>query len=184
MDFKMWIYDPFLVDYITIFVIFYFIFLLNFLFLDFKHFKIRNKIEFESRMSIKDELTCSVCELFLSRTPVVLPCAHALCSEHLEESTASQNGSFRCAKCDMEFETPINGFPPYTLAVELLDSDAHLNDEEKAIKRAITEMIQQLEKLQNGAILKQSHVELTSFDHFSEIRRQIDIQREELKKVK
>ena len=84
----------------------------------------------------------------------------------------------------MEFDTPSNGFPAYTLAEKLLANDTHLSDEEKAIKRAIIEMIQQLEKLQNGAILKQNHVEVTSFDHFTEIRRQIDIQREELKKVK
>ena len=57
-----------------------------------------------------------------------------------------------------------------------------MSDEERSIKHAIQELIKKLEQLQNDVNLKQNDMEVTSFDHFTEIRRQIDIQREELKK--
>ena len=56
-----------------------------------------------------------------------------------------------------------------------------MNKQDKTIKCSIQDLIQQLEQLQ--AVVNQKHqiVDVTSFDHFTEIRRQIDIFREELK---
>jgi hypothetical protein len=51
----------------------------------------------------------------------------------------------------------------------------------KHSKISIQDLIDQLEQLQNEFSLKHADIELSSFDHFKEVRRQIDIHRETLK---
>ena len=131
-------------------------------------------------MSFKAELICNICKLVLSSTPVLLPCSSAVCGEHLRDGTIKE-GSIRCLECVQEFEVPQCGFPPHKMASNILAKDLHLSEEEKTIKTAIQELVQQLEQLQSD--LKQIHSDLkrTSFAHFSDVRHQIEIQREELK---
>ena len=131
-------------------------------------------------MSLKSELICCICKLVLSRKPISLPCSHAVCSEHLRDGTA-KDGSIRCLECQQEFNVPSNGFPANKIVSNVLTNDLHLSDEEKTIKTAIQVLIQQLEQLQFDLKQKQSDLEQISFDHFTEVRRQIDLQREELK---
>ena len=76
---------------------------------------------------------------------------------------------------------PRRGFPSNERVANFLAKELHLSDEERSIKNAIQELIQKLEQLQYDVNLKQNDMELKSFDYFTEIRRQIDIQREELK---
>ena len=133
-------------------------------------------------MSLKSELTCNICKLVLS-TPITLPCLDVICGEHLRDDSV-KNGMIKCLKCDKDFDVPKSGFPSNESAINILANEQHLSEEEKAIKRDIQELIQKLEQLQNNVKLQQNDMEITSFDHFTEIRRQIDIQREELKNVK
>ena len=130
--------------------------------------------------SSKSELTCNICKLVLN-TPVTLPCSSVICGEHLRDDSV-KNGMIKCMKCDKDFDVPRSGFPSNERVANILANDHYLNDEEKAIKNAIQELIQKLEQLQNVIKLKKNEMEVTSFDHFTEIRRHIDIQREELKK--
>ena len=130
-------------------------------------------------MSFKSELSCNICKLVVNK-PVTLPCSSVVCGEHLHDASV-KNGMIKCQKCDKEFDVPRSGFPSNERVANILANDHHLNDEEIAIKNAIQELIQKLDQLQNDVRLKRNDMEITSFDHFTEIRRQIDIQREELK---
>ena len=132
-------------------------------------------------MSLKAELTCTICKLVLSSTPISLPCLHALCSEHLQDGTV-KDSSIRCLECEREFDVPDNGFPINKMASILLAKDLHLSDEEKRLKHAVETLIQQLERVQSDFKQKLSDLEGFSIDHYSEVRRQIDVQREEFKK--
>ena len=129
--------------------------------------------------SSKSELTCNICKLLVNK-PVTLPCSDVICDEHLSDDSA-KNGLIKCMKCDKDFNVPRRGFPSNKRVTNLLAKERHLSNEEKSIKHAIQELIQKLEQLQYDVRLKENNMELTSFDHFTEIRRQIDIQREELK---
>ena len=131
-------------------------------------------------MSLKSELICNICKLVLS-TPVTLPCSDVICGEHLRDDSV-KNGIIKCMKCGKDSDVPRSGFPLNERVDNILANEQHLSKEEKAIKYAIQELIQKLEHLQNDVKLQQNAMEVTSFDYFSEIRRQIDIQREELKK--
>ena len=68
-----------------------------------------------------------------------------------------------------------------SIVAHIIDNEMHLSDEEKALKKSLEEFISQLESLQNELIAKRANLDVTSFDYFSEIRRKIDIQREEYK---
>ena len=129
----------------------------------------------------KSELTCNICKLVLSTSPVNLPCSSVICGEHLRDGTV-KNGMLQCQECDKNFNVPRGGFPSNEKVVDILTSEVHLSDDEKEIKRVIQELVQKLEQLQNVVKLKQNDMEVTRFDYFAEIRRHIDIQREELKK--
>ena len=76
---------------------------------------------------------------------------------------------------------PESGFFVHELAMNILTKELHLSDEEKSIKHNIEKLIQQLKQLEDD--LKQRHSDLLqdSFDHFAEVRRKIDLHREELK---
>ena len=87
----------------------------------------------------------------------------------------------QCLDCEQEFEVSQSGFPPNKIVSSILAKEFHLSDEEKTIKYAIQELVQQLEHFQSDFKLKHSDLERISSDHFSELRRQIDVQREKLK---
>ena len=130
-------------------------------------------------MNRKSDLICNICK-FILKDPVTLPCSHAVCVEHLRDSTV-KNDSIQCLKCEKDFDVPRNGFEANLTLANLLANKFHLNDEEKSIKCAIQDLIKQLEQLQGSVNLKRDEMELANCNHFIEIRRQIDIQREELK---
>ena len=128
-------------------------------------------------MDFKSLVICKICKLLLSSGPVLLPCSHAVCGEHC---TAKQ-GTIRCLECDEDFDVPSDGFPPHKMASTMLVSECYLTDEEKQLKHSSEATIQHLEELLFNLKQKHSELELISFDHFSEVRRQIDLQREEFK---
>ena len=130
-------------------------------------------------MNLKSELTCNICKLVLNN-PVMLPCSSLICGEHMRNGTIKEN-SIRCLACGKDFDVSRSGFTSNELATNILAKELHLSEEEKRIKHEIKELIKQMEHLQADVIHKQSIMKVTSYDHFAEICRQIDTQREELK---
>ena len=127
-------------------------------------------------MSLRSEVICNICTLFLNN-PVSLPCHCVVCKHHLSESRAKDK-TIKCISCDRQFDvTAMDEFATSKMAASILDNELHLTDEELSLKKSI----QGLTQLSEQFTLDKSRLEANSFDHFSEIRRQIDIQREKLK---
>ena len=63
----------------------------------------------------------------------------------------------------------------------VLDSEHHLSREEKQSKREIHDLLKTFRELNEEIIQNRQEVELNCHEHFSDLRRQINIQREELK---
>ena len=132
-------------------------------------------------MSLKSEMTCNICTLFL-QDPISLPCHCVICHAHLSDGSVNKDGTIRCAKCNRHFDVPSEGFAANKMVQSILEKELHLSDEEKAIRNSIHELLSQLEALQKE--IKSKHitdVEVSGYDHFSELRLKIDIHREELK---
>ena len=125
-------------------------------------------------MSLKTEMICHVCKLYL-KNPISLPCGCFVCGEHMHD------GYIQCLACNKEFQIPSDGLTISKTIASILAKELHLSEEEKLVKKSIQGLIEQLEQLQNELSIKQKALELNSHAHFAEIRRQIDIHREELK---
>ena len=126
-------------------------------------------------MVYKEELVCNICQ-FIVHDPVTLPCHCVICGDHVREKTLIQ-----CETCGDEFNIPHNGFKANKLMQKILATDGHLSDEEKTLKQSIHEIHLLLERLQNEFVSKRAQIELVCSDHFTELRRRIDIHREEVK---
>ena len=130
-------------------------------------------------MSLKSAFVCNICKLVL-KDPVQLQCSDLVCGEHLYNGTA-KNSSIRCMKCDEDFEVPEQGFEANQTMALQIEKELNLTADEKYIKHVIQKLIQKLEQLQYELKQKYFDLERVSYDHFSEVRRKIDLQREELK---
>ena len=130
-------------------------------------------------MSLKSEVICKICKRFL-KNPISLPCFCVICDEHLHDGSA-KHGLIECSKCSRSFDISQTEFKTSEMAASILAKDLHLTDEEKSLKNSFQDALQQIDQLQDELKSKQSVCEVTCFDHFSEIRRQIDIRREALK---
>jgi hypothetical protein len=131
-------------------------------------------------MSLKSELTCSYC-LKIYRKPVILLCNHSLCEEHLKDIDVLKVKTIQCNTCKQEIGLDENEFKTNEIVKNLIEKDMHLTEAEKNLKQFIeksfNEGIRLNEELENNKRI----FTLKCFEHFQEIRRKIDLQREELK---
>ena len=129
---------------------------------------------------LKSELNCTNCDRVL-QDPVMLPCLCVICKGHLPAGSANDS-SIECKKCQKCFDIQGTEFPAIKRLANILTKELHLSMEEKTLRKTFQDMIEQLKQLQNEVYKKQADLEIINYDHFSEIRRQIDILREEMKK--
>jgi len=132
--------------------------------------------------NLKSHFTCSNCSKYFKR-PMLLPCGHTMCNQHLDEAKENKT-TLKCGSCQKEFDLDKNMFTP-NLAVQI-DDDSLLREKERSLKDKIIESFTIINKLDQD--FKQTKIKFENFDmqfhdHFQDIRRQIDLHREESPKV-
>ena len=129
--------------------------------------------------SRKSEYQCQVCSKIL-KDPIHLPCHDTICHAHLTDGTA-KDGRITCVECKETFVVKNMDSKVNRWAKRILETEGHLSPEEKSAKSEMQKILNEFQQLYNK--LQQEHAlfELGSHDHFAEIKRQIDLQREELK---
>ena len=125
-------------------------------------------------MSLKSDMICNICKLFL-KNPITLPCFCVVCNEHSVGSTIT------CVTCDTDFDIPKNGFVSNKMATSILEKELHLTEDEKKCKAHTEDLVLRLEQLRDELKVTKINVGLIAYDHFSETRRKIDLQRESFK---
>jgi hypothetical protein len=102
----------------------------------------------------------------LTQDPIELPCDDCICREHLTEQIAVQQNKIKCAKCQRVFEVKnANLFKSNKSLKKLVDDKSYLSEEETNLTRKLEESIREL-----VGFFEETQV----FDHFQEIRFQID----------
>ena len=129
--------------------------------------------------SKKAELLCSICNKIV-REPIYLPCHCTICHAHLKDDSV-KNGLIKCLTCDDEFVVKIGEHKVNKFAKMLLDAEDYLSSEEKELKQQIGHLFEHIAQLHAQLKQEQTEFELKSHEHFAEIKRKVDIQREELK---
>jgi hypothetical protein len=128
----------------------------------------------------KSTLPCTYCSKIF-KDPIELPCNHNLCKGHLAEKNIVKQNGIKCAECKQDFEIKDNDFKINNLVKNLLDEHVYLSDDEVSLKKQIEDSIRKLHQLYEQFTLNKTNRDLAIHEHFQEIRRNIDLHREELK---
>jgi hypothetical protein len=129
---------------------------------------------------LKSHLTCSYCSRIVKH-PILLPCDETICREHLNEKGVVRENKIKCKKCSEEFQVKGHEFKSNTELMKLLESHSYLSSEEIELKRELEDSIRKFFEFYYEFLQKRTKLDLDVFDHYQELRFQIDQHREELK---
>ena len=129
---------------------------------------------------LKSNFICSFCSKIF-KSPKELPCKDLICQDHLSERSLVKQNKIQCLKCKQEFEIKGGEFASIDFVQKLLDNQVYLSDEEVSLKKKIEESIKFFYEMYDEFILSKTKLDLDCHEHFQEVRRQIDLHRENLK---
>ncbi len=135
----------------------------------------------EMLKSQKSELTCSYC-LKIYKDPIELQCGDSMCRDHLKERDVVKQKRIKCKKCNGEFKVKNNEFKSNESLTQLIENQSNLNAEEFSLKHDLEMSMRKFFELYDEYVRNRNKIDSDVFDHFQELRFQIDDQREELKK--
>jgi hypothetical protein len=130
--------------------------------------------------SIKQDLMCLFCSK-IYKNPFILPCDDILCGEHLNEVDVRKINSITCETCQIEFDVKDNQMiRPSKAMQKLTENERYLSVEEKSLKKQLEQAFGDFLNLNEQLQDAKNSFDLDCYNHFQEIRRKIDVQREEL----
>jgi hypothetical protein len=119
--------------------------------------------------------------LKILKNPILLPCEHAVCREHLAERDVVTENRIKCKEYNGEFGVKDNHFKSIKAFTKLIESQSYLNDEEKSLKHEIEDSFRTFFQFYDEFVQNRSKLESDVFDHFHEMCFQVDEHREKLK---
>ena len=127
----------------------------------------------------KTDLICLICNKLLLE-PIHLPCTCTICHKHLKDNTV-KNGFIKCEICQEEFCVKNIEIKVNKLAKIVLDAGDFLSDEDKELKSQFNGLLNRFQNYYDQFIQNKNNTEIVCHEHYSELSRQVDIHREELK---
>jgi hypothetical protein len=134
----------------------------------------------EMLKSQKFQLTCAYCSRIF-KDPIQLPCGDSICREHLSERDILKQNRIKCNKCNGEFGVKKNDFKSNEDLKKLIEDQTHLSEDEINLKQKLEVSVRKFYLLYDEFAQNKNKIESDVFDHFQEMRFQVDEQREELK---
>ena len=131
--------------------------------------------------SEKPHLTCSYCSK-IYKDPIDLPCGHSICRERLSQRDILKVNKIKCKKCSHEFAVKDNDFKSNKTLKKQVEDQTHLSEGEINLKQKLEDSIQNFFGFFDKFVHNKNKIESDVFDHFQEVRFQVDEHREELKK--
>jgi hypothetical protein len=131
-------------------------------------------------LKLKSQLTCSYCSKIF-KDPILLPCEDSICQEHLSHRDVVEENKIKCAECSQEFQVNDFTFKSNKTLKKLIESQYYLNKEEISLKQNLEESIRIFFEFYDAFIQNKKKLDLDIFEHFQEMRFQIDEHREKLK---
>ena len=103
-----------------------------------------------------------------------MPCENSVCREHLSERDVVKQNKIKCKECKGEFQVKETEFKTNTTLKKLIESQSYLSEKEINLKRDLEVSVRRF-------VQNKSKLESDVFDHYQELRFQIDEHRERLK---
>ena len=129
---------------------------------------------------LKSKLTCSYCSKIV-KDPILLPCEHSICREHLKDRDVVKANRIKCNECNEEFQIKEHHFESNESLKKLLESHSYLSGEEKRLKQNLEESIKKFFEFYDEFQQNRTKLDMDVFEHFQEMRFQIDEHRERIK---
>ena len=126
---------------------------------------------------LRSQFTCSYCSKIL-KDPILLPCEESICREHLSERSVVKQNKIKCTKCKEEFEVKDSEFKSSNVLAALIESHSYLSDEEISLKQQLEVSIKKFFQLYDEFAQNKAKLDMDVFNHFQEMRFQIDEHRE------
>jgi hypothetical protein len=98
----------------------------------------------------------------------------------LSEKEVKQANRIKCGKCQQDCQVKGNEFKSNEDIVRLIESQSHLNDEELILKQELEASIRRFFEIYDQFMQNKTQLESDVYDHFQELRFQIDQHREEI----
>ena len=114
--------------------------------------------------------------------PIILPCNDTICREHLFERNVIKENRLKCKACNEELGVKGYDFKSNEAIWKLIESHSYLNEEEMSLKRELEDSIRQFFEFYDEYEQKKAKLESDVFEHYQEMRFQIDEHRERIKK--
>ena len=126
-------------------------------------------------------MTCSYCSK-IYKDQVELPCGDLICQEHLNDKGVIQTNKIKCSTCKQEFQVQNNDFKSSKSIQTQINQQIYLSDEEISLKQKIEESMKTFFQIYDEFNSRKSKLDLDLdwYNYFSEVKRQIDLHREEL----
>jgi hypothetical protein len=133
-------------------------------------------------LKLKSQLTCTYCSRIL-KDPILLPCDDSICCGHLSERKVVKENRIKCGKCKQEFQIKGNQFKSNEALIKLIEDRCYLSEEEISLKKVLEVSMQNFFEFYDEFVQNKSILETDVYDHFQEMRFQIDEHRERLKET-
>jgi hypothetical protein len=111
----------------------------------------------------------------------LLPCEDNICRQHLKEKDVVKQNTIKCVNCKENFPIKGHEFKSIKTLKQLIEDKSYLSEEEINLKTNLEESIRKFFVFYDEFILNKSKVDTDVFNHFQELRFQIDEHRERLK---
>jgi hypothetical protein len=126
-------------------------------------------------------LTCSYCSK-IAKDPIELPCEDLICRKHLSERDVAKENRIKCKKCNESFQVKDNDFKSIKALTQLIETQSYLNEEEIRLKEEYEASIRKFFEFHEKFMQNKTQLQSNVFEHFQEMRFQIDEHREKFKK--
>jgi hypothetical protein len=129
----------------------------------------------------KSQLTCTYCSK-IYKDPVDLPCDDSICRAHLSERKVVKGNRIKCKECKQAFQVEDSQFKLNKTLKKLLESQCYMSEEEICLKLELEALVRKFVKCYDAFIQNKTQLKWDIFEHFQEMRSQIDHHRDDLKK--
>jgi hypothetical protein len=130
---------------------------------------------------LKSQVTCSYCSKIV-KDPIDLPCNDSICRDHLKERDVVKQNKIKCKKCNEEFQVNDYEFKSNEALTQLIERHSHLSNEETDLKQQLENSIKKFFDFYDEFTINRTKLESSIYDHFHEMRFQVDEHSEESKK--
>ena len=99
-------------------------------------------------LDLKSHLTCSYCSKIF-KSPILLPCNHSICREHLFAREVVRENKIKCSECQQEFKVKDNEYGPNQTLNRFIGDRVFLSEEEIILKKKLEQSVREFFRFYN-----------------------------------